>query len=320
MPTKKKVWLKDLTYYRTGGVCDFLYAPASIKELAEVISDLHKTRRKYFLLGGGTNSLVSDEPWAGGVVAFSALMNAKIEGESIYVEAGVENSAFAELCLEKGLNGAGWMNGLPGQIGGTVRMNARCYGGEISQIVKQVHVVTKSGAVKVHDGKDVFRGYKDTTLMNSGDIVAAVDIELKKGDTTATKALMAKCRADRESKGQYDFPSCGCVFKNDYSVGVPSGMLLEAAGGKKLKVGKAEVSPHHANFVFNKGASSHDILALTKKMREAVYKEFGVWLEYEMEILGDVKGDELFAVRETRPQQVNVKAVAALKEKFGNKN
>jgi len=297
-PPKK---LSELAYYRTGGGCDLLLEPTTIDELADAVREVRSKGMRFFLLGGGTNSLVLNEHWPGAVIAFHQMARIEVQGDVLYVEAGVDNSAIAQVAQQQALSGAAWMYRLPGQLGGTVRMNARCYGGEISQIVKRVHCVSPEGERREYADQSIFRGYKNTLFMETGDIIAAAELQLAPGNGQTILEKMQSCEKDRVAKGQFLFPSCGCVFKNDYEAGAPSGMLLERAGVKALRVGKAEVSPAHANFVFNKGCSSHDILELSFKMRDAVYAMFGVWLEYEMEILGDIPVDVLMRLREKKP-------------------
>jgi UDP-N-acetylmuramate dehydrogenase len=311
--------LSELAYYRTGGSCDRIYLPESIEEISVAVREIHKLSMPFFVLGGGTNSLVCDEKWPGAVIALTRMQGLHRLDDSgrIFCEAGVDNSRFAQFAAAEGLNGAGWMNRLPGQMGGTVRMNARCYGGEISQIAKRVTCVDLQGNVVTYDDPSkVFYGYKDTSFMGTGEIVALVEIQLSPGDTTATLEQMKFCEDDRVLKGQFLFPSCGCVFKNDYSVGVPSGMLLEASGVKSLTRGGAAVSPQHANFVFNKGASSRDILELSIMMREAVYAKFGVWLEYEMEVLGQMPPDLAARIHESRPRGPETPDLQLLRQRF----
>jgi UDP-N-acetylmuramate dehydrogenase len=307
------VKLRDISYYRTGGTCAALHTPASIEELAAVMRGVAERGRPFFLLGGGTNSLVLDEPYPGEVVTFGKLSRLEARGTTIVAGAGIENTAVAKLALQQGLAGAAWMNRLPGQLGGTVRMNARCYGGEISQIARKVTTVTRRGEVVVYEDPAMFRGYKDTIFMDNGEVVAEVELALRPGDPVAVEAEMRFCEDDRVKKGQFDFPSCGCVFKNDYAVGVSSGILLDTAGAKKLKHGGAEVSPHHANFVYNKGASSRDILQVTFAMRQLVYDKFGVWMEYEMEVLGALAPDLQARFDEQRPAQWDEGALAPLR-------
>lgn len=298
--------LKDFLYYKTGGRCAELCEPTGVGELAETVRRLHAANTAFIPVGGGTNSLFTDEDYPGAVISFRNMQKLEFSGKHVHVGAGVENTFFSEAAFKHNLAGAGWMNRLPGQIGGTVRMNARCYGGEISQIVKEVTTVTTSGVIKkYHDPAAMFHGYKDTIFMKNGDLVAEVVIELKEGDMQEVRKKMDFCASDRISKGQFTYPSCGCVFKNNYSVGVSSGILLEESGVKSMKHGGAEVNPAHANFVFNISASSRDILELSLQMREAVWSRFGVWLEYEMEILGVVPSDlhaRLFEQRAASPK------------------
>lgn len=307
--------LREYAYYRTGGRCDRLYAPETIEELQDSVQEIRRSGLPWFLLGGGTNSIVMDEHWPGAVLVFRHMQRLEVRGDVLYVEAGVDNTTIARRAHEHGLAGAAWMNRLPGQLGGTVRMNARCYGGEISEIARRIVAVTRTGQVREYADRAVFRGYKDTMFMDNGDLVAAAELQLAPGDRAEILAKMKFCEDDRTRKGQFLFPNCGCVYKNDYTVGVPSGMLLETAGAKTLRKGAAEVSQGHANFVYNKGATSRDILELTIMMRELVYERFGVWLEYEMEMLGHVPEDLQERIAEVRPASFKPE-VEKLRAKF----
>lgn len=324
MPLIKDAQLKDFAYYKTGGTADLVLAPESAHELATFAKDMAQKGVPLQLLGGGTNSLVIDEHYQGAYVVFSRINGVKIDGAKITAGAGVDNSVIPRLALRHRLSGASWMNGLPGQLGGTVRMNARCYGGEISQIVTKVQAVTRRGEIKTYTDPKMFRGYKDTIFMDNGELITEVEIALQpNGDAKEIEEKMLFCRGDREKKHQYDFPSCGCVFKNDYDVGVSSGMLLDTAGAKKLKHQGAEVMQHHANFVYNKGATSRAILEISVMMRELVYDHFGVWMDYEMEILGTMPRDLAEKVDERRPakwrEPVNLAKLEPLRRKMAGK-
>jgi len=197
------------------------------------------------------------------------------------------------------------MYALPGQLGGTVRMNARCYGGEISQIATSVTTIDLDGRLHTYDGRQAFRGYKDTIFMVNREMICEINFALNPhADRSQLERMMFDCEVDRRMKGQFDWPSCGCVFKNSYDIGVSSGLLLDAVGAKSLRVGHAVVSPIHANFVYNQGASAEDILELTFQMQELVFAKFGVWLSYEMELLGAFNAKLLtryHEVRESKP-------------------
>lgn len=306
-------------YYKTGGEARSFYQPKSVAELSAARKDIAQEGTPYFFIGGGTNSLVSDERWNGAVISFAGLRRLDVNGEYIVVGAGIENSDLAKAALKAGLEGAAWMYRLPGQLGGTVRMNARCYGGEISEITTRVTTVAKDGEVKVYTDKSIFRGYKDTIFMQNDEAIAEIEVELAPGDKAAIEKKMLFCESDRESKGQFTYPTCGCVFKNNYAVGVPSGMLLEAAGVKDLKTEGVSINPQHANFVYNISATSRSIVEMTLKMRELVYSKFGVWLEYEMELLGAFPKDLEAKLKEERPAKWNTAEIERLKVQFAKK-
>jgi UDP-N-acetylmuramate dehydrogenase len=311
------VKLRDYSYYRTGGRCRALYEPRSIEDLARIVTALNATQQAYFVLGGGTNSLVLDEDWPGAVIVFTRMRAIEIDGTRLICEAGADNSDIARAARDAGLEGLAWMYRLPGQIGGTVRMNARCYGGEISQVASEVAAVLPDGRMQHYLASDgIFKGYKDTVFMDNKAVVARVVLQLRPGDRTQIEEQMQFCETDRVNKGQFLFPTCGCVFKNDYSVGIPSGMLLDRAGAHQLSLEQVAINPKHANFVYNKGATSRDILEMTLQMRELVYREFGVWLEYEMEILGKLPPDLALRVAEQRPAQPREDRLAALRATF----
>ena len=262
--------------------------PSSYAELQTIVSDLCGT--PYFVLGAGTNSLVSDRHWQGAVLSLHKMQQLQVRGRTIVCQAGALNTAIVNTAYEHSLAGVGWMHRLPGQIGATTRMNARCYGGEISQVVKRVRTVSAQGKLRDYRQATMFRGYKDTVFMRNGDIIVEVELQLQAGDQEHIQARMQRAESDRIAKGHFLYPSCGCVFKNDHRLGLPSGLLLEQAGVHKLADDYPDlaINSRHANFIFNIGGlgSSTDILGLSLQMREAVYQQFGIWLQYEMEFLG----------------------------------
>ncbi len=319
----KKTPLKHIAYFKTGGSSLGVYSPYSHQQLGESLREILDTGKPLLVIGGGTNSLVLDDTFPGYVIIFRDMKTIKQIADTVFeVDAGVTNTEFAEFAFSRSLSGAEWMNFLPGEIGGTVRMNARCYGGEISQIVSKIICFDRSGKEIEFEGSEVFRGYKDTLLMENEAIVSKVQISLTpSGSTQKSREKMDFCRSDRERKGQFLFPTCGCVFKNNYhpEVSVSSGLLLELAGAKSLEFNKAKVSEKHSNFVYNQGSDARSILELTFQMRDLVWQKFGVWLEYEMEILGECPGDLKAKISEKRSSPRSPEQNAALKlakEKF----
>lgn len=308
--------LKDISYYKTGGSVERLYVPSSLEELALFIKEIHDDEIPFFLLGAGSNSLVMDDHWPGAVITFNNMNSLKIVGSKVVAQAGVENTRFSEACLESCLSGAAWMYYLPGKIGPTVRMNARCYGGEISQIVESVTSVTRAGDIKTYAGAEVFNGYKDTIFTKNDEVAAEVSFSLEKGEHSTIRKQMDLCKTDRRNKKQFLYPSCGCVFKNDYRIGIPSSLLLDSAGVRQLSTDVVEISPYHANFLYNKGASARDILSTALDMRDLTYKRFGVWLEFEMELLGMVPDDLKKRCDEVKTPNYNTKELEFLRRAF----
>lgn len=310
--------LATLAYYGTGGRCAQYYLPESVSELAELVGRLNAGGVPWVVLGGGSNTVIGDGVWPGAVIGFQGLTTFKrLETGRLLIGAGYLSSKLAEDALALKLGGASWIYRLPGQFGGAVRMNARCYGGEISQIVRRITAVDRNtGQVLDYtDPKQVFRGYKDTLFMDRGDLICEVEVELRPdADTAQLAAEMQEVDADRRAKGHFDFPSCGCVFKNDHALGVSSGLLLDHAGAKGRRVGGAVVSSKHANFIYNKGAKADDIIELSLVMREMVYQRFGVWMSYEMEVLGRIAKDLLSRMAEQRPKAWRDQELAPLRE------
>jgi UDP-N-acetylmuramate dehydrogenase len=182
-------------------------------------------------------------------------------------------------------------------IGSTVRMNARCFGGEISAVTSSVAVMDLEGRIRWLTGEEVFLGYKQTTLMRRREIVVAAVLRfpcLK--PASAIQLEMERHEAERQGKHHFDFPSCGSTFRNNYGAGKPSGRIFEELGFKGMRKGGAEVSQYHANFIFNTDdASAADVLALAAAMREDARTRQGVELDLEVECTGLFSNAELSA-------------------------
>lgn len=283
-----------------------------------------QSRQNCFVVGRGSNSLLSDRAWPGLVISLRRLNSLRrVSATHVECGAGVENSELTRYCRDQGLSGVAWMHCLPGFVGGTVRMNARCYGGEISGVVRKIiGLDSLARQVVWHSRPDtaaVFRGYKDTIFMDKDYIITGVKFELTPSSPAQISERMRYCKEDRMSKGHFDYPSCGCVFKNDYrsQVSVPSGILIELAGAKGMTKGGAEVSNKHANFIYNTGsATSSDILELSFAVRDRVWQDFGVWLRYEMEVLGSLSKEHRRELTALRPEGFKVARLAAARSEF----
>ncbi len=285
----ENVSLAKKTYYRIGGTARYFAVPQTIADVREAILFARENAVPLAFLGAGSNSLFSDEDFDGVILSFEALRCNHWETESVlYAEAGIENTTIAELCHKASRKGAAWMFRLPGQVGATVRMNARCYGGEVSQIVHEIVTVDLNGNLHIHCAKDVFLGYKDTSLMTSSEAVVAVRFlfpETEEKNTIAS--AMNNCENDRNAKHHFDAPSCGSTFKNNYEIGIPSGRIFDELGFRGTSVGGAKVSVHHANFIQNTGsATANDVLSLAAIMKQAALEKKHADLSLEVEPIG----------------------------------
>ncbi|WGL59153.1 UDP-N-acetylmuramate dehydrogenase [Pigmentibacter sp. JX0631] len=281
--------IKEKTYYKMGGIARYFSTPSNLFEIQQTILWCHSQQLPCSILGSGSNSVYSDENFSGVILSLENLNHWFWEtDEYLFVEAGVTNTEIAEICMVANRAGASWMFRMPGQVGASVRMNARCYGGEISQIVKNVLTIDHYGYIKTYTSEEIFQGYKLTTLMHKPEIVVGVRLFFP-NKLAAEKLLkhMLICEEDRHKKKHFFLPSCGSTFKNNYSVGKPSGQIFDELGLKGLKVGAAEVSQFHANFVWNMGsAKTKDMLNLTAIMRSKAKKELNAELELEVQPVG----------------------------------
>jgi UDP-N-acetylmuramate dehydrogenase len=287
----------SITYYGIGGHAEHFAQPRSLRELIDCIEWAKAKQLPIALFGCGSNSLLADGPFNGLVLTLSQMTACYWETEDIlYAEAGVSNTEIAEICLDAGRSGAAWMYRMPGHLGATVRMNARCYGGEISQICEEVFTLDLQGRLRVYRGTDVFYGYKKTLLMDTPEVVVAARLRLSESAEHASILnIMQSCEADRHRKHHFDLPSCGSTFKNNYQVGRPSGQVFDECGLKGARIGRSEVSQYHANFVWNLGgASARDMLSLAAHMRERALTMRHADLELEVQPVG-LFDDPLFS-------------------------
>lgn len=294
-PYETDVSLREKSYYRIGGNARYFACPETVRQTGDLLLWNQEYRLPLAVMGSGSNMLFSDEPFPG-IVLSTERMNRMfwISRDELFCEAGVDNTSIADELLRKSRGGGAWLHMLPGRIGGTVRMNARCFGGEISRVVTSVAVMDTQGRILWLPASEMFLGYKRTLLMDHKGIVLAAVLRFpEKSSKEVIKAEMEHYESERRKLHHFDFPSCGSTFKNNYDAGRPSGKIFEELGFKGAASGDAEVSAFHANFIFNTGnASSSDVLCLAGRMRNDALQRAGVSLELEVECTG------LFGARE----------------------
>lgn len=288
-PCDERVALATVGYYGIGGEARRVIHPRSVAELAAALDRCRQLGLPVIVAGKGSNMLFSDEEFPGAVIVLDAMNRMfRVSDELFFCEAGVENTDAALMLQRAGRSGGEWLYRLPGAIGATVRMNGRCYGREISGVTRSVVTVGLDGAVRWRSAAEVFLGYKETSLMRSPEIVVGAMLEFAGGDDPdAIGARMREFGDDRDAKHQFDFPSCGSTFKNSYEAGRPSGQIFDALGFRGRREGGAQVSDHHANFIFNTGAArAADVLKLCSAMRSAALEQAGAALELELQCAG----------------------------------
>ena len=279
--------MKNHTTFRIGGPADALALPKTPEEVAEVVRFCHEHAQPYYVLGNGSNLLVSDEGYRGIVLQLYRNFNdIQVNGEMITVQSGAMLAAVARTAYQNGLTGLEFASGIPGPIGGAVVMNAGAYGGEMKHVLREVTVLTKEGEVLVIPAKALELGYRTSVIPKNGWIVLGAVLQLKKGDPEQILARMEELKEQRITKQPLDLPSAGSTFKRPE--GYFAGKLIMDAGLRGFTVGGAQVSEKHCGFVVNRGnATAADVWELICEVKRRVKERTGVELEPEVKLLGD---------------------------------
>lgn len=279
---KENVSMKRYTTFKTGGTAKILVTPENTKELADVVKFFNEYGCGYFLLGNGSNVLVSDNGLSAPVIHISkALSSIDVFDNIITVRAGASLAAAAAAALENSLTGLEFAAGIPGSFGGAIMMNAGAYGGEMKDVVEAVSFIDPSGEQHIASNEEMEFSYRKSALSDTGCIVTGGTIKLEKGKREEISAKMADLAKKRREKQPLEFPSAGSTFKRP--VGNYAGTLIENAGLKGYTIGGAQVSTKHAGFIINTGtATTDDILSLIEHVKETVYRSCGILLEEEV--------------------------------------
>ena len=275
------------TTFRIGGNAECFVRAQNTEEIAALADFCRREEIPFFFMGKGSNLLVSDAGIAGVVATFGEKMSDIIVKEDMIVaEGGASLSAVASHALQKGLTGFEFAAGIPGSVGGAVRMNAGAYGGEMSQVVAWVRVLTPDGNIKTILGAHLEFGYRTSILKDVPYIVLSCGIQLSPGDEKEIRLTMLELGARRREKQPLEYPSAGSTFKRPE--GAFAGKLIEEAGLRGFTVGGAKVSDKHCGFVINEGnATAKDVLTLIEEVRNKVYENSGILLEPEVIFVGE---------------------------------
>ena len=281
--------LKHHTTFRVGGAADCMVWIQSVEQLQQVIVCLRQAEQPCFVLGNGSNLLVSDEGYPGVILKLDRHMSrVTVDGCRIRAQAGATLTKVARIALEHGLTGLEFASGIPGTVGGGVIMNAGAYDGELRQVVQTVEAVDMEGRLLTLDNAAMQFGYRTSALKNGRYVITACEFLLEPGDPQVIRAKMDDFACRRREKQPLEYPSAGSTFKRP--TGYFAGKLIEDAGLKGLQVGGARVSEKHSGFVINAGeATAADIRQLIRQVQEEVYRQYEVQLEPEVLFLGEFK-------------------------------
>ena len=275
------------TTFRIGGPADLFVAPENTDEIKKLIAICKEEEVPYFILGNGSNLLVSDKGYRGVIIQlYRSFGQITLKENEIHAQAGALLSGIAAMAREASLTGFEFAGGIPGTLGGAVVMNAGAYGGEMKDVLKEVTVLTPEGEVVTLQARELQMGYRTSIIKESGYIVLEAVISLKKGDQDEIKSRMQELAGMRSSKQPLSYPSAGSTFKRPE--GYFAGKLIMDSGLQGYQVGGAQVSEKHCGFVINTGnATAKDVTTLMADVQRIVMEKFGVKLEPEVKFLGE---------------------------------
>ena len=278
--------MKKHTTFRIGGPASVFVEVEKKEDLMTAVRLCRQEQVPFFILGNGSNLLVSDTGYDGVVLHIGAGMRKiSVEGTQITAQAGAMLSQVAHAALEHSLTGMEFAAGIPGSLGGACMMNAGAYGGEMSQILTLVRALSPEGEIVELPVEMLDLGYRHSMMMEKSYIVLSAEIHLETGDKESIRACMDELKVQRTSKQPLDMPSAGSTFKRPE--GAFAGKLIMDAGLRGYRVGDAMVSEKHCGFVVNAGhATAQDVCQLIKDVHEIVKEKFDRELDPEIRFLG----------------------------------
>jgi len=270
------------TTFKIGGPADLFYEAKTKEELIEAVRVVKELKVPYFIFGGGSNVLVSDRGIRGLVIKILG-EKCQILNEEVVVEAGASLSWLVQEVAQKGLSGLEFCAGIPGTVGGAVRGNAGTKDKWLGSRVLVVEVLDEKGQVKEVAGEDCQFAYRESRFKYNQEIILSVRLKLSLDGPENIKARMSQFLKKRQNQPRE--PSAGSIFKNP--PGFSAGQLIDKAGLKGKRIGDAQISPAHGNFIVNlKKAICEDVLKLISLAKKTVEEKFGVKLEEEIMMVG----------------------------------
>ncbi|AVW09681.1 UDP-N-acetylmuramate dehydrogenase [Lactiplantibacillus paraplantarum] len=283
---KKDESLSHYTNTKTGGPADYVAFPKSISETKALITYANDQHLPLTVIGNASNLIVKDGGIRGLTIILTRMNQIHASENKVVAEAGAAIIATTKVACGASLTGLEFAAGIPGSVGGAIFMNAGAYGGEMSEVVETVTVLTPTGQLKTLDHAELDFGYRHSSIQDYDDIVVSVTFGLKAGNQTKIQARMDELNTLRAAKQPLEWPSCGSVFKRP--TGYFTGKLIHDAGLQGHKIGGAEVSKKHAGFIINVDhATATDYMDMIHYVQKVVFERFGVHLQTEVRIIGE---------------------------------
>ncbi len=273
--------------WRAGGSARRVYQPADLRDLQAFLRQV-PANEPLLAVGLGSNLLVRDGGFAGTILLMvGALTELRMEGDLVYVQAGVAGAKLARFVAGQGLCGAEFFVGIPGTLGGMLAMNAGCYGGETWSVVQRVQVLTRSGELLERTPQEYEIGYRHVALRQpAAEWFVGAWLRFAAGDVEAAKREIKALMEKRSASQPLQMPNAGSVFRNP--PGQHAAKLIEGCGLKGKRIGGAQVSEKHANFIVNVGgATAADIEGLIEAVQATVLQQTGIELHPEVRIVGE---------------------------------
>lgn len=291
--------IKNMTTFKVGGNVDYLIIPKDYDDIRLTLKFGKDNNIPVYLMGNGSNLLISDRGVRGIIIRISKenFNKKKIKNNLITSESGVLLYELISISVRNELSGLEFLHGIPGALGGVIAMNAGTDGSSISDYLREIKVMDSFGEIYILPKEEIGFSYRKSLVIEKKLIVLEALIELKKSKKENIFSTLKYKVIKRRLTQPLNYPTAGCVFKNEGDN--KAGYLIEKAGCKGLRVGDAEVSTIHANFIFNRGnATFSDVISLMKMVRERVYEKFKINLNPEVVIMGEVEEEVPFKILE----------------------
>jgi len=275
--------LAKCTWYGLGGQADYFIKPETVEQLKEVVQRCNENNIPIYVMGFGSNLLISDKGLRAAVIKLETdqFTQTQFDGEQLTAWAGAELSKLVLTCVQKGLSGIEALTGIPGSVGGAVKMNAGGNFGDIGAAVETVTLMDNQGSVFEKSKPELIFDYRRTNI--TAKFILNAQLKLAAADSEQSLRTVKEIWIYKKNNQPLNTKNSGCIFKNPR--GVSAGALIDRAGLKGLQIGGATVSEKHANFIIaEKGCKSRDVMRLINAIKQRVKEQFGIELELEIEI------------------------------------